>query len=120
MNVPIFNISVKDSWIAQLYEKFRNERRKLQTDPEVVQKKKRASSPNTTENDKNKLSKRGELNWDPPFAEGEDEASINLHKEFLRAEWQKRARDEENIAQRMEMTYIIIFHNSKLPLVYAE
>ena len=42
---------------------------------------------------------------DPPFAEGEDEASIELHKEFLKAKWKKRARDEEKISQRMEMTF---------------
>ena len=65
---------------------------------------KRLNSPNTPESAAKKP-KRGELNWNPSFAEGEDEASIALHKEFLKSEWRKRARDEEKISQRMEMTF---------------
>jgi hypothetical protein len=46
-----------------------------------------------------------ELIWDPNFPEGEDDSSIKLHTEFLKAEWKKRAQDEEKIAQRMLVTF---------------
>jgi hypothetical protein len=48
---------------------------------------------------------RGELNWDPHFPEGEDEASMKQHKEFLKTEWKRRTKDEDKISQRMLVTF---------------
>ena len=97
-------ISLQDSWVAQLYEKFRNERRRLTEDPEVVhQRKKRIASPDIPKIPKKM--QRGELNWDPHFPEGEDEASMKQHKEFLKTEWKRRTKDEDKISQRMLVTF---------------
>mgnify|MGYP002803877319 CR=1 FL=1 len=97
----------QDSWVAQLYEKFRNERRRLQENPEVkAQKLKRPASvaggaPMTL----SKKVKRGDLNWEPPFPQGEDETTINLHKEFLKTEFLKRSPDKGKMARRMLLTF---------------
>jgi hypothetical protein len=50
--------------------------------------------------------KRIDLNWDPHYSEGEDDSSMKWrHKQFLKAEWKKRAKDEGEIAQRMLLTF---------------
>ena len=80
-----------------MYGKFRNERR-LIDDPEVILHKRRR-----TEESKAVASKlrRGGINWEPPFPEGEDEASLKKHKQFMQNEWARRAPDIEKINRRM-------------------
>ena len=65
--------------MAQLYEKFRNERRHRDDAVVVIHKRKEktaGSSPIT------KL-RRGAINWEPPFPEGEDETSLKKHIEYM-------------------------------------
>ena len=95
-------IYFQDSWFAQIYEKFRNERKNT-TDPEVLQKK-RKSSENSTKNVSKSL-RRGGINWAPAFPEGEDEASMKLHQRSMREEWKKRSPDMEKIKSRMMITF---------------
>lgn len=49
------------------------------------------------------LRRRG-INWEPPFPEGEDERSMQLHQEVLKSEWKKKSRDLEKIRKRMILT----------------
>ena len=90
-----------------MYEKFRNERR-LQENPKVkAQKLKRlaSSAGGATPTALSKKVKRGDLNWEPPFPEGEDETTINLHKQFLKTEFLKRPPDKGKMARRMLVTF---------------
>lgn len=98
----------QDSWVAQIYEKFRNERRRLTENPEVkFQKLKRAAaaSGDTTPSTLSKKVKRGDLNWEPPFPQGEEETTMNIHKQFLKGEFLKRSPDEGKIARRILLTF---------------
>ena len=92
--------SQQDSWYAQLYEKFRNERRHT-VDPEVIIHNKRKSCSTPVQHKQ----QRGAINWNPPFPEGEDEESMAIHVEFLKKEWQKRTVDLEKIDRRMALTF---------------
>ena len=49
--------------------------------------------------------KRGDLNWEPPFPQGEDETTMNIHKQFLKSEFLKRSPDKDKIARRMLLTF---------------
>ena len=49
--------------------------------------------------------RRGGINWEPPYPEGEDEASLQKHKEFLQNEWVRRCPDKEKIKKRMALTF---------------
>lgn len=100
----IFNL-FKCSWYGQLYEKFRNER-KRSCDPEaLLQKSKRIK----TEGDKSNVGKpfrrSSGIDWEPLFPEGEDEASIKLHKTALKTEFKKRLADMGKVNSRMALTY---------------
>ena len=67
----------KDSWFAQLYDKFRNERRARQ-DNEVILHKRKASEKGAGASSEpvKKALKRGALHWTPPFPESEDDVSL--------------------------------------------
>ncbi|KAJ7387212.1 hypothetical protein OS493_004182 [Desmophyllum pertusum] len=71
-----------DSWFAQLYEKFRNERKSIVNDPEVILHKRKKTKGSEAQPVALKL-RRGGINWEPPFPEGEDEHSMKRHKEWL-------------------------------------
>ena len=93
----------QDSWRTQLREKFRNERRHVKDDPDVLRRKR-----NPTTNLKHGVPpklRRGAINWEPPFPEGEDEISLKKHTEFLQAEWCRRNPDMEKIRNRMHLTF---------------
>lgn len=49
--------------------------------------------------------RRGALNWEPPYPEGEDEASMTKHREALQAEWHQKTPNKENIEKWMMLTY---------------
>ena len=49
--------------------------------------------------------RRGGINWEPPFPEGEDEASRKKHKQFMQNERARRAPDIEKINRRMAITF---------------
>ncbi len=72
-----------------------------------VQKLKRAAtaSGDTTPSTLSKKVKRGDLNWEPPFPQGEDETTMNIHKQFLKSEYLKRSPDKRKIARRMLVTF---------------
>ena len=96
---------LQDSWFVQLYDKFCNERKHLLDDPEVVLRKKvKTGATGTRKSVPSKL-RRGALNWEPPYPEGEDEDSIKRHKEALAVEWRRRNPDLEKIEQRMMLTF---------------
>lgn len=48
--------------------------------------------------------RRGAINWEPPYPEGEDEASMRKHKEALETEWRRRNPDKKRIEQGMLLT----------------
>lgn len=68
--------------------------------------------------------RRGAINWEPDFPEGEDDRSMMLHRQALKDEWKKRSRDPEKIKLRMAITYADRRRmiNSKKPLgeIFAE
>ena len=49
--------------------------------------------------------RRGALNWEPPYPEGEDEVSMKRHKEALGAEWKRRNHDKGKIETGMMLTF---------------
>ena len=49
--------------------------------------------------------RRGAINWEPPYPEGEDEASMRKHKEALETEWRRRNPDQKRIEQGMLLTF---------------
>ena len=49
--------------------------------------------------------RRGAINWEPPYPEGEDEASMRKHKEALETEWRRRNPDKKRIEQGMLLTF---------------
>ena len=64
-----------------------------------------AGAGGTTPTSLTKKVKRGDLNWEPHFPEGEDETTISLHKQFLKAECLKRLPDKGKMARRMLVTF---------------
>ncbi|XP_066023630.1 sterile alpha motif domain-containing protein 3-like [Pocillopora verrucosa] len=92
-----------DSWYASLYEKFRNERTSIKDDPEVILRKRKPKE-SSKECVKAKL-RRGAINWEPPFPEGEDEVSLQRHKDFMKSEFEKRSPDWAKISKRMALTF---------------
>ena len=92
----------QDSWFSKIYEKFRNERKGMKEDPEVMLKKKKKNE--TTSPIPSGL-RRGAVNWIPPYPEGEDEASLKRHKEFIQNEWSRRHPDMNRISRRMQLTF---------------
>ncbi|XP_068747230.1 sterile alpha motif domain-containing protein 3-like isoform X1 [Montipora capricornis] len=94
-----------DSWFAQLYEKFRNERKHLVDDPAVILRKKSKTSAAVKGKFVSAKLRRGALNWEPPYPEGEDEASMKKHKEALETEWRRRNPDMEKVEHRMMLTF---------------
>lgn len=93
-----------DSWFVQLFEKFRNERKHLVDDPEVILHKKIKTDTPDGQVMSSKL-RRGAINWEPPYPEGEDEASMRKHKEALETEWRRRNPDKKRIEQGMLLTF---------------
>ena len=83
----------------QIYEKFRNERKNT-TNPEVLQKRGKASENCSTKNVSKSL-RRGGINWEPAFPEAEDDVSMKLHQRSLKEEWKKRSPDIEIIKSSM-------------------
>ena len=83
-----FQYYFQDSWYASLYEKFRNERKSIKDDPEVILRKRKPKE-SSKECVKAKL-RRGAINWEPPFPEGEDEVSLQRHKDFMKSEFEKK------------------------------
>ena len=74
-------------------------------DPEVILRKKiKLDLPDGQRVLPSKL-RRGALNWEPPYPEGEDEASMKRHKEALENEWRRRNPDERKIEQGMILTF---------------
>lgn len=71
-------------------------------DPEVLNHKRKSSnsSPRVP-----KALRRGGINWEPDFPEGEDEDSMLLHKQVICTELKKRCPDMEKIRKRMDVTY---------------
>ena len=49
--------------------------------------------------------RRGAVNWEPPFPEGEDEASMKRHKAMLFNEWQRRTPNQDKIKHAMMLTF---------------
>lgn len=49
--------------------------------------------------------RRGGINWEPPFPEGEDEVSLKRHKEWLQNECMRRTPDLKRVAERMSLTF---------------
>ena len=49
--------------------------------------------------------RRGAINWEPAYPEGEDEASMKAHVAFMKLECRKRNPDEEKVSSRMIMTF---------------
>lgn len=49
--------------------------------------------------------RRGAINWEPPFPEGEDEVSLQRHKDFMKSEFEKRSPDWAKISKRMALTF---------------
>lgn len=94
----------QDSWFASLYEKFRNERKGLTQDPEVIIRRKRKSDTSSKVSVCSKL-RRGAINWEPPYPEGEDDVSLKRHIEFLQNESLKRKVDSNKIEKRMDLTF---------------
>ena len=47
----------------------------------------------------------GTINWEPPYPEGEDEASMQKHKEALETEWHRRNPDKKGIEQGMLLVF---------------
>ncbi|XP_073247923.1 uncharacterized protein [Porites lutea] len=93
-----------DSWFAQLYDKFRNERKGITDDPEVILHKRRKTKGSEVQPVALKL-RRGGINWEPPFPEGEDEVSLKRHKEWLQNECMRRTPDLKRVAERMSLTF---------------
>ena len=67
-------------------------------DPQVpLDKKRKLDGKSKKEGDVSKALRRGRINLEPQFPEGEDENSINLHREVLKKEWKKNAPDLEKL-----------------------
>ena len=49
--------------------------------------------------------RRGDINWEPPFPEGEDELSLKGHKEWLQSEAKRRNPDWEKVEKNMALTF---------------
>lgn len=49
--------------------------------------------------------RRGAINWEPPYPEGEDESSMKKHREALQIEWLRARPDKEKIDKRMMLTF---------------
>ena len=103
-NLQLF-VYIQDSWFAQLYDKFRNERKHVTNDPAVILRKKSKVSATVKGTFVSANLRRGALNWEPPYPEGEDEASIKKHKEALETEWHKRTPDMEKIERHMMLRF---------------
>ncbi len=97
-------VFLQDSWYSQIYEKFRNERKTAQ-DPEVLEKKRKLDKSEQSSKRVAKSLRRGGINWEPPFPEGEDETSMKHHQDFIKNEWKKRTPDMAKIKQRMVVTF---------------
>ncbi|EDO33098.1 predicted protein [Nematostella vectensis] len=91
-----------DSWYGKIADKFKNDRKKVPEDPEVVLHKRKieTSAEKTAQH-----VRRGALNWEPPYPEGEDEASMQRHKESLQNEWERRTPDFKKVNRRMALTF---------------
>ena len=105
INNIVYTLYFKDSWFAQLYDKFRNERRVSQDDEVILHKRKGIEKEAGSSEPVKKAFKRGALHWTPPFPEGEDEVSLKRHIEFLQNEWSRRNPDKEKIRKRMALTF---------------
>ena len=74
--------------MQQLYEKFRNER-KRSNDPEaLLRRAKKQKCDNTKETTEESNSRDG-IEYEPLFLEGEDEESMKKYKRFIKAELNK-------------------------------
>ena len=94
---------MQDSWYSQVYEKFRNERKHAQ-DPLVLQRKRKLVGNNDVKLVKKSL-RRGGINWEPPYPQGEDEVSMKAHVTFMKTECRKRNVDKGKLRSRMGLTF---------------
>ena len=108
---------VQDSWYSQIYEKFRNERKHAQ-DPLVLQRKRKLVDNGGDVKSVKKSLRRGGINWEPPYPQGEDEVSMKAHVAFMKTECRKRNVDKEKVRSRMDLTFPHRrrFVNEKRPL----
>lgn len=75
-------------------------------DPQVLlHKKRKLEGKSMKEGVVSKVLRRGGINLEPPFPEGEDENTMKLHREVLKKEWKKNVPDLEKIKTRMALTY---------------
>ena len=88
----------------QLYEKFRNER-KRSNNPEALLRRAKKQKCDNKEETTEERNRRDGIEYEPLFLEGEDEESMKKHKRFIKAEWKKRTPDMKKINERMELTY---------------
>ena len=100
----VFKCIWQDSWYSQIYEKFRNERKHAQ-DPLIMQRKRKLVDQGSNIKVVRKSLRRGAINWEPAYPDGEDEASMKAHVAFMKLECRKRNPDEEKICSRMIMTF---------------
>jgi hypothetical protein len=85
----------------------------------VHQKKRKSVDSTNSGKTVSKALRRGGINWEPAFPEGEDEHSIKQHQSVMQTEWKKRSPDVSKIENRMLVTFphrrrLI---NDKTPLV---
>ena len=77
-------VYIQDSWYSQIYEKCKNERKHAQ-DPLVMQRKRKLVDHGSNIKVVKKSLRRGAINWEPPYPEGEDEASMKAHLAFMKS-----------------------------------
>ena len=87
------------------HSKFRNERKHLSDDPEVILHERVKRDANSRGKSVSSKFRRGALNWEPPYPEGEDEASMKRHKDALASEWRKKNPDKTRIETWIILTF---------------
>ena len=85
-------------------KKFRNECKSITKDPEVILHQRKKPKGSEIQPVPLKL-RRGDINWEPPFLEGEDELSLKRHKEWLQSEAKRRNPDCEKVEKNMALTF---------------
>ena len=96
-------------WLASMRERFKGLRGEAECDVLAVKltKKNKSNDNNNEQEMKIKKPKKGEINWQPNFPEGEDDASIARHKTYMKKESAKDSRyqNKESIELKMQATY---------------
>ena len=96
-------LNFKDSWFAQVYDKFCSERRVSQDDEVILHKLKGIDKEAGSSEPVKRAFTHGALHLKPPSPEDEDEVSLKRHTEFLQNEWSRRNPDKEKIRKRMAL-----------------